>query len=86
MEKVAAIKFRSNGKLNKNQFVRISSALTTALKQPHIKTIGILPPTWRNPSYCALGVIYLLLILQKSLFSKLVMCQQYNRPMRKSRY
>jgi hypothetical protein len=58
-KKVAAIKFRSNGKLSGTQFAKISSPISTALKQPYIQSIGILPPTtWRNPSYCALGVIY----------------------------
>jgi hypothetical protein len=55
---VGAIKFRSNGKLSETQFARISGPISTALKRPHIQSIGILPPTWRNPSYCALGVIY----------------------------
>ncbi len=62
-KRVAAIKFRSNGKLNETQFSRISSALTTALKQSNVKFIGILPPTWRNPNYCALGVIYSLWLI-----------------------
>lgn len=62
-KQVAAIKFRANGKISETQFVRISSPITTALKQPQIKSIGILPPTWRNPHYCALGVIYSLWII-----------------------
>jgi hypothetical protein len=57
-KKVAAIKFRANGKISETQFVRISSPIATALKQQNIRSIGILPPTWRNPSYCALGIIY----------------------------
>ncbi len=56
--KIAAIKFRANGKISETQFVRISSPISAALKQPDIRSIGILPPTWRNPSYCALGIIY----------------------------
>jgi len=62
-KQVAAIKFRANGKISETQFVRISSPITTALKQPSIESIGILPPTWRNPRYCALGVIYSLWII-----------------------
>lgn len=62
-KQVAAIKFRANGKIRETQFARISSPITTALKQPQVKLIGILPPTWRNPSYCALGVIYSLWII-----------------------
>lgn len=62
-KKVAAIKFRSNGKVHETQFARISSPLSTAIKQPNVKSIGILPPTWRNPSYCALGVIYSLWLI-----------------------
>ena len=62
-KKVVAIKFRANGKISENQFVRISSPIATALKQPSIESIGILPPTWRNPRYCALGVIYSLWVI-----------------------
>ena len=62
-KQVAAIKFRANGKISETQFARISSPITTALKQPLIESIGILPPTWRNPRYCALGVIYSLWII-----------------------
>ncbi len=62
-KKVAAIKFRANGKICETQFVRISSPISTALKQPDIESIGILPPTWRNPNYCALGIIYSLWLL-----------------------
>jgi hypothetical protein len=62
-KRVAAIKFRSNGKISETQFVRISSPISTALKQPDIRSIGILPPTWHNPSYCALGIIYSLWLL-----------------------
>ncbi|NER78477.1 MAG: hypothetical protein F6K42_02650 [Leptolyngbya sp. SIO1D8] len=62
-KQVAAIKFRANGKISETQFVRISSPIATALKQAQIDSIGILPPTWRNPKYCALGVIYSLWII-----------------------
>ncbi|MBZ8182842.1 hypothetical protein [Oscillatoria salina] len=62
-KQVAAIKFRANGKIGETQFVRISSPIATALKKPQIESIGILPPTWRNPEYCALGVIYSLWII-----------------------
>ena len=62
-EKTAAIKFRSNGKISETQFTRISSPISTALKQPSIRSIGIVPPTWHNPQYCALGVIYSLWII-----------------------
>ena len=60
---VAAIKFRANGKISETQFVRISSPIATSLKRSHTQSIGILPPTWHNPSYCALGVIYSLWII-----------------------
>ena len=62
-KKTAAIKFRSNGEISETQFVRISSPISTALKQPSIRSIGILPPTWHNPQNCALGVIYSLWII-----------------------
>jgi hypothetical protein len=62
-KKVAAIKFRANGKISETQFVRISSPIKTALKQPDVRNVGILPPTWHNPSYCALGIIYSLWLL-----------------------
>lgn len=62
-KQVAAIKFRANGKISETQFVRISSPIASALKQPQIESIGILPPTWHNPEYCALGVIYSLWII-----------------------
>lgn len=62
-KQVAAIKFRANGKIDETQFARISSPITTALRKPQMKSIGILPPTWRNPEYCALGVIYSLWIV-----------------------
>lgn len=62
-KQVAAIKFRANGKICETQFARISSPITTALKQSQIKSIGILPPTWHNPKYCALGVIYSLWLI-----------------------
>jgi len=62
-KQVAAIKFRANGKIDETQFARISSPICTALKKPQIESIGILPPTWRNPEYCALGVIYSLWIV-----------------------
>jgi hypothetical protein len=62
-KQVAAIKFRANGKISETQFVRISSPVATALKQPQIKSIGILPPTWHNPRYCALGIIYSLWVI-----------------------
>lgn len=62
-KQVAAIKFRANGKISETQFVRISCPIETAVKQPQIESIGILPPTWRNPEYCALGVIYSLWII-----------------------
>ncbi|HEY9878518.1 MAG TPA: hypothetical protein V6D29_08680 [Leptolyngbyaceae cyanobacterium] len=62
-KRVAAIKFRSNGRISETQFVRISSPISTALKQPHTESVGILPPTWRNPQYCALGVIYSLWVI-----------------------
>lgn len=61
--KVAAVKFRANGKISETQFVRISSPITAALKASHIQTMGIVPPTWRNPGYCALGVIYALWVI-----------------------
>lgn len=61
-KKVAAIKFRANGRISETQFVRISSPIHTALKQQGIRSVGILPPTWRNPSYCSLGIIYSLWI------------------------
>ena len=57
-KQVAAIKFRANGKISETQFVRIISPIATALKQPQVEYIGILPPTWRNPQYCAIGVVY----------------------------
>lgn len=44
-EKVVAIKFRANGRISETQFVRISSPISMALKQPGIESIGILPPT-----------------------------------------
>ena len=53
-KQVAAIKFRANDKISETQFARISIPITAALKQPSLKSIGILPPTWRNPSYCCL--------------------------------
>ncbi|GAB4525249.1 MAG: hypothetical protein Tsb0014_04430 [Pleurocapsa sp.] len=55
---IAAIKFRANNKVSETQFARISNALSIAIKNFDAKNIGILPPTWRNPQYCALGVIY----------------------------
>ena len=57
-KRVAAVKFRPNGKVNETQFARISEPIGTALKQSRIRSVGILPPTWRNPSYCALGIIH----------------------------
>lgn len=59
-KQIAAIKFRANGKISDTQFIRISIPIVTALKQEPINSIGIMPPTWRNPEYCALGVIYAL--------------------------
>lgn len=62
-KQVAAIKFRPNGKVNETQFSRISNPIGTALEESYVGSVGILPPTWRNPSYCALGVIHSLLII-----------------------
>lgn len=54
---IAAIKFRSNRKLSRTQIFRIKSPITTALKAD-TQIVGILPPTWRNPDYSALGIVY----------------------------
>lgn len=59
-KRVAAINFRPNsgGKLSETQFAKISRVINVALRSFNAQSVGILPPTWRNPRYCALGVIY----------------------------
>ncbi len=59
-KQIAAINFRPNsgGRLSETQFSKISRVIGVALKSFNSQSIGILPPTWRNPRYCALGVIY----------------------------
>ena len=63
-KRVAAINFRSNSgrKLSETQFSKISRVIGVALRSFDAQSVGILPPTWRNPPYCALGVIYSLWI------------------------
>lgn len=62
--RIAAVKFRSNNKLSETQFSRISAPLVTVLENyDDVKSVGILPPSWRNPQYCALGVVYSLWLL-----------------------
>ncbi|WP_310488825.1 hypothetical protein [Chamaesiphon sp. VAR_69_metabat_338] len=63
-KRIAAINFRPNSgrSLSETQFSKISRVISVALKSFNAQSIGILPPTWRNPRYCALGVIYSLWI------------------------